>query len=175
MHPVLLAHAGNFVAQQTAVQAHWCRPYISHNPVNFHTRNVALLGSDFVAFRITPAFLALVEISSAAVEVRISAQAEHLWRKHPRDARAIIDAMPDAMARIKFVGHRDAVHRVVRTVLGENSGDRLLKCVVKFVPAALARTGADEAWLLTAHFIRKGERNRLLRRGEIRPVIRSDP
>lgn len=173
MHPVLLGHAGNQVAQQAAVQAHHFRDTFPYAIVNLQSRNIALLQSDLVAFTLTSDFLSLVDVASEAVDVRISVQAEHLWKRREREARSIIDAIPEAMARIKYVGRRDANGRIVRTVIGECSGRKFLRCIIKFVPAKLARSGRDEALMLTAYFVGQTELARLLRRRDVRPVSRT--
>jgi hypothetical protein len=171
MHPALLGHAGNQVIQQAIVHAHFFRHNFPYVLGNFESRNVALLHSDLVAFGLTAGFLRLLEVSSDAVDVRLAVQAEHLWRRREREARSIIGAVPEAMARIKYVGRREAIGRVVRTAVGECSDHRLLRCVVKFVPAESSRSGKDEAWLVTAYFLGQRELRRLLRRQEIRPLF----
>jgi hypothetical protein len=172
MHPVLLGQSGNQVAQQAAVQAHYFRNAFPYGLVNLQSRNIALLQSDLVAFVLTSVFLSLIDVSSEAVDVRIAVQAEHLWKRRRREARLIIDAIPEAMARIKYIGYRHAVGRIVRTVIGECLDHQLLCCIIKFVPARSARSGKDEAWMLTSYFVRQSELSRLLRRQDVRPVFK---
>jgi hypothetical protein len=164
-----VGHAGNQVAHLATVPAYCLRSSGSY----FEIRNVPLLQSDLVAFGLTSSFLSLLGVSTQAVDVRFSVQAEHLWRRREREARSIIDAIPEAMARVKYIGGRDTSQRTERIALGECSGNRLLCCIIKFVPAQHAKSGTDEAWMSTAYFVRQAELRRLLRRKGIRPSFKN--
>jgi len=161
-------------ANQAAAQAHYFRARFPYAIANFQSRNIALLQSNLVAFLLTNDFLSLIDVVSDAVEVRCFAQAEHIWKRREAEAQSIIDALPDAMARIKYVGHRDVISAgIVRTAIGECSDRRLILCGIKFLPAKGAWSGKDEAWMSTAYFVGVTELSRLLKRGKIVPILRT--
>jgi hypothetical protein len=168
MYPA--GHSGNQSAHLVAVHAHRFREPFPYAQVILASRNIAALQSDLVAFKLTGEMVSLLGISTLAVDVLISVQAEHLWRRREREAREIIEAIPKAVSRIQYIGGRDANARVIRTIVGAASNHSLLRCIVKFVPAQSARSGTDEAWLLTAYFLGQTELRRLLRRKDVRPV-----
>jgi len=133
-------------------------------------RNIALLTSNREAFELTVGLLAVLGVVSDARIAVAESQAEHIWVKHPREARAIVLALEGVAKRIKYVGRVRGERHPTRYVVGAAEDHRFLVCIVKFVSSANARSGSDEAWLKTAYFARAKEIRRLLARRAIRPL-----
>ena len=172
MHPALLGHATAQSRSLHAFHSHFFGP--SSYPIQVQeTRNIALLMSNRVAFDLTEGLIVLLEVESDARSALVEKQAEHVWKRRPREAREIVLALPGVISRIKYLGRIPGEHHPTRIVVGATEDSKFLLCIVKFVSAAKARSGADEAWLKTAYFADAKEISRLLGRRVIRP-LRSD-
>jgi hypothetical protein len=101
-------------------------------------------------------------------------QAEHVWKRRPREARGIVLALPGVISRIKYVGRIPGKHHPQESSLVLRRTTSSYCASLKFVSATKARSGADEAWLKTAYFAGAKEIRRLLgRTGHQTPASRS--
>lgn len=159
------------IAHQAATRAHYAAVQVATAMMN---RNVALLfDADTLLMKLTGEFLSLFGVASAADSLVLTKGGAHIRQHHTRDAEEILSSLLHALTHIKYVSERrNRRGQMERAVIGEHRPDRLLCVPIKFVPSGRATSGKDEAWVPTSFIINLREVRRLLRRGQLRPVIR---
>jgi len=157
------------IAHRAAVQAHY---YAAVRSTNSLYRNAALLfDADTFLMKLTPAFLSLFGVVSAADSLVLTKGGRHIRENHTRDAEEIISGLLHALTHIKYVSERrNRNGKMERALIGEYRLGRLLLVPIKLVSAGPAAPGKDEAWVPSSYVIKAKEVRRLLRRGRLRPV-----
>jgi len=158
------------IAHQAAVQAHYAAV---HAAMAMMGRNVALLfEADTFLMKLSPDFLSLFSVDCTADGLVIPKGGKHIRAQRPRDAEEIIPGLLRALANVKYVSERrNRKGEIEYGAIGELRPGRLLFVLVKFVPARRAASGKDEAWVPTSYIVDAKEVRRLLRRGQLRPLI----
>jgi hypothetical protein len=157
-------------AAYAAVFAHFQRDDSAANLNADRQRGgIAALRADIVVMTLTEHFQAILGVTTSADNLVLPVQGQHIRTSRGREAHVIIDAIPQALARIKYLGQRQP-DNIERMAVGEYKLGRLLLVGVRFLPAERARSKRDEAVVTTAYFLRNSELRRLLRRGQLRPV-----
>lgn len=160
------AHAAMFVHRQNSMIA-------AQNAARLRASNAALVPrANLVVATLAPDLLRLLGVDTHAEKLMLKTQGEHIRSRREHQAVALITAIPNALIDVKYYGRRIGGENVY-SVVGEAGLGKLVLVGIKFVPARRARSGSDEAWVTTVHFLREKELRRLLRDGRVQPHIRT--
>ena len=129
---------------------------------------VAALRADVIVRRMDTQLASLLRVTTHAEHLRMELQAEHLHVRRPREAHLILAAMNDSLSNIEYVSTQGPC-TTRRTAVGRCMDGRLLLIGLKFLGAHLAKSGSDEAWVLTAYYLRENDLRRKLNSGVLRP------
>lgn len=125
------------------------------------------LHASISVMKITEDFLSVLNVSTNAVDLLIPYQGQHIKVRRRSESTKIIDAIPQALTHIKYVGRRGSPSpKGERTVVGAYEIGHMVKTCMLFE--------SERAVVTTAYFLRGRELRRLLRRKEIQPIFGKD-
>jgi hypothetical protein len=153
---------------QAAVFSH----FASHNFAAYDPGRsyVAALCADLVVLKLYSQFLSIFGVITEACDIRLRNQGRHIHIRRTREAHLIIEAIPQALTHVKYVGRRYP-DKHIYTAVGKSESRYLLLVGIEFVRAESAPSGKDEAWVTTAYFLKEPELRRQLRKQVLRPLI----
>ena len=142
-----------------------------HSPVHERARCIAPIHGNWRVASLSQELLELLAISSQADDIFLRAYGAHIQKKRAKHSERIIPLIPVTFEHISHVGSRIGTPQS-RHIVGKCGVGKSLLVGLKFVPALLAPSRHDEAWVTTAYFVDAKEITRLLKKGQLRPVLR---